>query len=268
MALVIKGSNAFRTATRHFVHALNSRLESFDRDLKFAKDQEEVHSSRDKLDEAYPEDFFSRNKEDLKRVDEVAEKVENSDLSPRYMALEVQQAITSALMKMEAQLAEATGFNKKIDALLSEKLLELFSLASVTTFVDQSSTRRAEKLQSLIEDNLTPNQFAGTIGFSDFRLKDFQEKTARIVLIEYDKYDEVGEASEFDAIAYCESALDATVMEEYREVLRDIAERVFEQNESYQQLLDKIDAVSDKLYDKSLKKVVEIVEAELNVPVA
>ena len=169
---------------------------------------------------------------------------------------------------MEAQLAEATGFNKKIDALLSEKLLELFSLASVTTFVDQSSTRRAEKLQSLIEDNLTPNQFAGTIGFSDFRLKDFQEKTARIVLIEYDKYDEVGEASEFDAIAYCESALDATVMEEYREVLRDIAERVFEQNESYQQLLDKIDAVSDKLYDKSLKKVVDIVEDELNVPVA
>ena len=57
-------------------------------------------------------------------------------------------------------------------------------------------------------------------------------------------------------------------MEEYREVLRDIAERVFEQNESYRQLLDKIDAVSDKLYDKSLKKVVEIVEAELNVPVA
>lgn len=268
MALVIKGDSAFRTATRHFVHSLNSRLDSFDRDLKYVKDQEEAHSSRDKLDEAYPADFFSRNKEDLKRVDEVAEKVENSDLSPRYMALEVQQAVTSALMKMEAQLADVYGFNKKIDALLSEKLLELFSLASVTTFVDQSSVRRQEKMQSLIEDNLTPNQFAGTIGFGDFRLKDFHEKAARIVLDEYEKYDEAGEASEFDAIAFCESALDSAVVEEYKEVLEDIAERTFEQNESYQQLLSKIHTVSYKLYDKSLKKVVDIVEDELNVPVA
>lgn len=268
MALVLKGNNAFRTATRHFIHALNSRLDNFDRDLKFVKDQEEAHSSRDKLDEAYPENFFSRNKENLKRVDEVAEKVENSDLSPRYMALEVQRAVTDALMKMEAQLADVHGFNKKIDALISEKLLELFSLASVTTFVDQSSMRRQEKMQSLIEDNLTPNQFAGTIGFSDFRLKDLYEKTARVVLIEFDKYDEAGEASEFDAIGFCESALDAIVMEEYKEVLCDIAERVFEQNESYQQLLDKIHSVSYKLYDKSLKKVIELVEAELDMAIA
>ena len=57
-------------------------------------------------------------------------------------------------------------------------------------------------------------------------------------------------------------------MEEYKEVLCDIAERVFEQNESYQQLLDKIHSVSYKLYDKSLKKVIELVEAELDMAIA
>ena len=88
------------------------------------------------------------------------------------------------------------------------------------------------------------------------------------MLIEYDKYDEAGEASEFDAIAYCESALDAIVSEEYHEVLRDIAERIFEQNESYQQLLGKIHAVSYKLYDKSLNKVIDLVESELDVAIA
>lgn len=263
MALILKEDDSFRTATRHFVHSLNSRLDVFDRDLENAKDLAEEHSSRKKLDEAYPEKFFGHHKESLRHIDEVAERAEASDMSPRYMALEVQKAVTTALMKLEAAAGDARGFNKQIDNLITDKLMELFSMASVTTFVQESSSRRTQRMQALLEESLTPSQFASVIGFHDFKLKDFHNSVVSRVCREYEASVEDGTDVAFNLDASCEAALDELTMNDFQEVLETIADRIFVNNDSYAPLCAEIRHVSDKLYDKSLNKVKDIVEDEI-----
>lgn len=259
MALILKKDNSFRIATRHFIHVINSRVDMYAKNLRLAKDAASSYVSEKKLDEVYPDNLFEPFKQELSHVDEIAEKVVSSDLSPRYMALSVQKEVVDTLVKFEGKMSAIRGTSKDVDDVIEQCLVELYSTANVGTFVDKSTENRLDKMQSLIEDKMTPNAFAHTLGYTYFTLKGLHESVVKRAAGKLDIFEDPSETySDDDMQQVINDALYWGVSDEYGAECVELIEATFEKNESYDQLMDRLSDMCEELYNKSINKVTKM----------
>lgn len=148
--LELKNNSAMRTASRHYIHMLNAKLDVADRELSKAKSKV-TSASREKLDEWYPPKLFSDNKQELERIDDSIESIIAAGESTRQVALILQKQATEALIKVESKIATVQGSNLDIDEVIDQLLMGLFSMSSAAVFVDKSIDARTDRVQDLLE---------------------------------------------------------------------------------------------------------------------
>lgn len=167
--LILKNDDAFRVASRHFIHTLNSQLESADRQLDTLRDEATADADPAELEKAYPPGLFSQYSGNLDAVEEEAARIAEAGESYRVMALEVQAQITQALLKIEQDVAEHRGTSPIMDRGIDMLLTELFALLDVPTFIKSSIDRRTQRCQELLESP-SPSRFTSLVGV-DFTQK-------------------------------------------------------------------------------------------------
>lgn len=259
--LILKTDDAFRVASRHFIHTMNSHLDRADKEMETLREEASEEVDRATLEKAYPVDLFSRNAGNLDAVEEHAARIAENGESYRAMALEMQAEVTRVLLQIEADIAEHKGLSQIVDHGVDILLTEMFALLDVPTFLNSSIQRRSDRVQALL-DSPTPSKFASLVGV------DFTQKAAVTHAVET-LQPKITEAEEDGSIAEMnwESEVDATVEQVLNDDLMEEAEQrikdAFVDNEARTQVLTVVmDKVGGTLMDKVCPKVYDELSAD------
>lgn len=282
--LVVKENSAYRTASRHYIHHLNSVIDGSQDRLMRAKAR--ADASKDELDEWYPNDMFKNAKQPLTRVGEELDEIVSTGESPRQLALLLQKRVTEALVKIESSVTKHEGLNKVLDNEITNILMDLFVLSAATAFITKSRGAREEKLQKLLHPS-SPSEFFGALAVST------TQKTILNMAIEVaarEIKDAIAEAEDRNADASDDErddnvrdrVLDNIDVEELahrstgdliHEHIQDIAlnnaQEWFDDNEDKVKLMKilipkQVQTMHDKLTKSAIKKIDGIVEEERN----
>lgn len=280
--LELKNNSAMRTASRHYIHMLNAKLDVADRELDEAKNKV-TSASRDKLDEWYPPKLFGDNKQELERIDDSIESIIAAGESTRQVALILQKQATDALIKVESKIATVQGSNLDIDEVIDRLLMGLFSMSSAAVFVDKSIDARTDRVQDLLEKQSFSN-FNRLLGMH-LTQKNLIESAANRaldeVMLDYVAHAEALEledeqAPEFGdwcddnnsiALTSVQVAVDDILARDFYEPAEAMIIDAFVDNSDRNVVIDRLDEtmrdITDKIINKSYEHMIEIGE-ELN----
>lgn len=259
--LVLKSDDAFRVASRHYIHTLNSQLLKADGRLETVREEAALEVDQDTLEQAYPHDLFSQYGGDLDAIEEEAARIAEAGESYRVMALEVQAQFTQALMKLEAEVTERRGTSAIMDSEIDVLLTELYALLDVPTFIRSSIDRRSLRCQELLESP-SPSRFTSLVGV-DFTQKAGMARAIDRVEPRVAEAEEEGMAHEMNWEEIVEHEVSEMLWEDLFEEATERIKDAFVENEARTQVLTSVmEKVNDTLLDKLCPKVYDALCAD------
>lgn len=276
--LIPKDDNSFLIATRHFAHTFRGKAEAMNKDVFKNLPQISQHDAvQERMKDIIPDNIFVRKVEPIDEYQRIGDMFSDGQLTIRQAKAKVQEITLKQVGFIEQDATDVSDelkneipddAHKKFTD-LADRLLADFYVSSSNTdrFVDESISRRFDKLQQLL-DHTSPSQMAGMLNV-DYKLGMYGQETFKRMRSDFDTIMEAavenGGRIEEQLIDHSiETNADDVCTEYFYEPCVAHATQTFAKNDSLRELMGKISKNADLVYEKTVNKTQDLVDDNLD----